>query len=74
LLDDLAWGGYFCEDLFTAAAATAFLFENRLAQIDALAADVDVAGAFHQGSNVAVALSAEGAEGVFFGGSAASAP
>ena len=43
------------------------LVEDRLAELDAFAADVDVAGTFHQGANVAIALAAERAVGVFLG-------
>src|SRR5437870_5957517 len=46
------------------AAATFFLIDDRLAQLDALAADVNVAGALDQRADVAVAFAAKGAKGV----------
>ena len=55
------------------AAAAALLFEDRLAEVDALAADVNVAGALDQRADVAVALATEGTEGVFLRRSAAAA-
>ncbi len=61
------------EQLLAGAAAAAFLFEDRLAQVDALAADVDVAGPFDQRSDVAIALATEGTEGVFLGGAGSAA-
>ena len=53
------------------AAAAALLLQNRLAQLDALAADVDVAGAFDQRPDVAIALAAERTESVLLGRAAA---
>src|SRR5262249_50463430 len=52
------------EDGFGAAAATLLLIDDRLAQFDALAADIDVAGAFNRGSDVAIAFAEKGAIGV----------
>src|SRR5207247_2179047 len=46
------------------AAALLLLVDDRLAQLDALAADVDVAGPLHEGADVAVAAAAERAIGV----------
>ena len=46
------------------AAAALFLVDDRLAQLDAFAADVDVAGPLDEGADVAVALAAEGTVGV----------
>ena len=46
------------------AAAAFLLVDDRLAQLDALAADVDVARPFDEGADVAVALAAEGTVGV----------
>ena len=65
--------GILAEQRLAGAAAAALLFEDRLAEVDALAADVDVAGPFDQRPDVAIALAAEGAEGVFLGGAAAAA-
>ena len=52
------------EELLARAAALAFLVEDRLAQLDALAADVDVARSFDQRADVAIALATERTEGV----------
>ena len=57
------------EELLARAAAALFLVEDRLAEVDALAADVDVAGPFDQRADVAIALAAERTEGVLLGGS-----
>ena len=46
------------------AAAAFLLVDDRLAQLDALAADVDVAGPFDERADVAVALAAERTVGV----------
>ena len=46
------------------AAAPLLLVDDRLAQLDALAADVDVARALDEGADVAVAFAAEGTVGV----------
>ena len=73
VLDDLPRRGDLGEQRLAGAAAAAFLLEDRLAQVDALAADVDVARPFDQRSDVAVALATEGTEGVLLGGSAAAA-
>ena len=43
-----------------------FLVEDRLAQFDAFAADIDIVGAFHKGANFAVAFAAKGATGILF--------
>ena len=56
--------GMFGERLLGGAAAALLLVDDRLAQLDALAADVDVAGALDEGADVAVALAAERAVGV----------
>ena len=70
---DVPRRGDFHEGLFAAPAAAPLLLEDRLAQVDALAADVDVAGPLDQGPYVAIALAAKGAEGVLLGGPAATA-
>ena len=69
--DDLARRGDAGEELLARAAALALLVENRLAELDALAADVDVARSFDQRSDVAIALATERTEGVLLGGAAA---
>ena len=71
--DDLPRRGDLAEQRLGGAAAAALLFEDRLAEIDALAADVDVAGSLDQRADVAIALAAEGAEGVLLGGAGSSA-
>ena len=70
-VDDLARRGDAREQLLAGAAALAFLVEDRLAQLDALAADVDVARPFDQRADVAIALATERTEGVLLGGAAA---
>jgi hypothetical protein len=67
VLDDLAGRGDLGEERFAGPAAALFLFEDRLAQIDALAADVNVAGSFHQRADIAITLAAERTEGIFLG-------
>ena len=49
-------------------AAAPLLLEDRLAEVDALAADVNVAGPFDQRADVAIALATERTKGVFLGG------
>ena len=61
------------EELLAGAAAAAFLVEDRLAQLDALAADVNVARSFDQRADVAIALATERTEGVLLGGAASAA-
>ncbi len=46
-----------------------FLVENRLAQFDAFAADIDIVGSFHQGTNFAITFAAKGAAGILFAAS-----
>src|SRR5438552_1130066 len=67
LRNDLAGRGDAGEERFRRAAAALFLFQNRLAQVDTLAADVNVAGPFDERANVAVALATERTEGVLLG-------
>ena len=52
------------EEGLGAAAAPLLLVDDRLAQLDALAADIHVAGPLDEGADVAVALPAEGTVGV----------
>jgi len=54
------------EELLAAAPAPLFLVEDRLAEVDAFATDVDVPGPFDERPDVAVTLAAEGAEGILF--------
>ncbi len=65
---DLPRRGDIVEQRFAGSAAAALLFEDRLAEIDAFAADVDVARSLDQRADVAIALAAKGAKGVFLGG------
>ena len=64
LLLDLARRGDVGEELSCWCRGASFLVEDRLAQLDALAADVDVARPFDQRADVAIALAAERTEGV----------
>ena len=73
LRNDFARAGNAREELLGSAAATTFLIENRLAQLDALAADVNVARSFDQRADIAIALATERTEGVFLGRAAAAA-
>ncbi len=59
VLDDLARRGDLAEQRPGTAAAALFLVENRLAQLDALAADIDVARPFYQRPDFTVTLAAE---------------
>ena len=71
VLDDLPGRGDLGEQRLAGAAAAALLFEDRLAEVDTLAADVNVARPFDQRTDVAIALAAERAKGVLLGGAAA---
>src|SRR5207253_6444133 len=71
VLDDLAGSGDFAEQLLRPAAAALLLVENRLAQLDALSADVNVARPFHQGADLAITFAAERTIRVFLAGRAA---
>jgi hypothetical protein len=73
LPDDLAWGRDLAERELAGASPAALLIEDRLAEVNTLAADIYVAGAFDEGADIAVTLSAERAEGVFLDGAAAPA-
>ena len=64
---DLARGGNIGEERLGHAPPPPLLVEDRLAELDALAADVDVARAFDERADVAVALAAERAIGVLLG-------
>ncbi len=67
LLLDLARRRDVGEERLGNAAPFPLLVEDLLAELDAIAADVDVARTFHQRADVAIALAAEGAIGVFLG-------
>jgi hypothetical protein len=62
------------EECFRSAAAALFLVDDRLAEFDALAADVHVARAFHERADIAVALAAKRAIGVAIAPGAARRP
>jgi hypothetical protein len=72
--DDFAWRGDPREELFARAATFAFLVEDRLAELDTLAADVDVARSFDQRPDVTVALATLRTESVLLRGPAAASP
>ena len=61
---DVAGGRDVGEQALGAAAPAFFLVDDRLAQLDAFAADVDVARALDEGADVAVTFAAEGTIGV----------
>ena len=65
LVLDLPRGRDVGEQRLGHTATTPLLVEDRLAELDAFAADVDISGAFDQRADVAEALAAEGAIGVF---------
>jgi hypothetical protein len=69
--NDFTRSGNLRKELFAGSAPASFLFEDRLAELDAFAADIDIAGPFDQGSYIAIALSTKRTERVFFGGAAA---
>ena len=71
---DLPGGRDRGEELLAGAPPPLLLIEDRLAQLDAFAADVDVAGPLDERPHVAVALAAERAEGVLLGRAAGAAP
>jgi hypothetical protein len=57
--NDLPRAGDLGKELLRRAPPLSLLVEDRLAELDALAADVDVAGSFDQRTNVPVALPTE---------------
>ena len=57
--NDFARTGNLVEELLGFASATLFVVENVVAEVDALATDVDIARTFHQRSDVTVAFSTE---------------
>ena len=69
LLLDLARGRNIGEQGLGNPATAPLLVEDRLAELDAFAADIDISGAFHQGADIAKALAAERTIGVFLGAS-----
>src|SRR5829696_8397115 len=68
---DLAWSGDAGEELLARAAAFAFLVQDRLAKLDALATDVNVARSFDQRSDVSITFATERTERVLLGCAAA---
>jgi hypothetical protein len=66
VFDDFSRCGDIGKESFRVSSASMLLFENRLAQLDALAADVDVVGSFDKRADLTVALSAERTTGVLF--------
>ena len=69
---ELARGRDVGEERLGHAPPFPLLVEDLLAKLDAIAADVNVAGTFHERADVAVALAAERAIGVFLGPAGAS--
>ena len=59
LLFDIAWRGDVIEQRLGAAAPAFLLVDDRLAQLDAFATDVNVARSFDQRPDVAVTLAAK---------------
>src|SRR5947207_14355531 len=72
--DNFARRGNAVEERLGRAAAALFLFQDRLAQVDTLAADIDVARPLDERADVAVALATERAEGVLLRGAGATTP
>jgi hypothetical protein len=68
VVDDLPRRRNVGEELFRGAAATALLVEDRLAKVDALAADIDVFGPLDERADVAVTFAAKGTVGVLLAG------
>ena len=71
LRQDLARRGDSRKELLARAAAFAFLVEDTLAKLDALAADVNVARSFDQWSDVPITFATERTERILFGCAAA---
>ena len=65
--DNLAWCGNRRKELLARTTTAFFLIQNRLAQFNALTADVDIARSFNQWPHIPVAFATEGTEGIFFG-------
>src|SRR5262249_25467441 len=74
LSDDLLRRRNTREERLRRSSAALFLFQDRLAQVNTLAADVDVARPLDERAYIAVALATERTEGVFFGGARPTAP
>src|SRR5437763_17048058 len=70
VIDDCPGRGNLGEGLLAGAPLATLLVQDVLTQVDAFAADVDVAGSFDQRSDVAIALAAETTEGVIALGAA----
>src|SRR5262245_105134 len=68
LADDLFRRGNAREQRLSRAAASLLLLEDRLTQINTLAADVNVARSFDQRANIAVTLATERTEGILLRG------
>src|SRR5271165_4340724 len=67
LILDLARSRNIREERLGHTAAATLLVEDRLAELDAFAADVDVSGSFDQGAHVTKALATKRAVGVLLG-------
>lgn len=64
LFFDGARGGDVVKLALGGATTAFFLVDDRLAQFDAFAADVDFSGSFDEWADIAMALSTEGAVGI----------
>jgi len=71
LRDDLARRGDAREERLRRSAAALLLLQDRLAQVDALATDVNVARSLDQWANISIALSTKRTERIFFSRAAA---
>src|SRR5262245_32827222 len=68
---DFAGRGDARKQLFAGSATLTFLVEDRLAKLDTLATDVDVARSFDQRSDIAITFATERTESVLLGCAAA---
>lgn len=73
LRDDFPGRRDLTEQLLALTPPSLLLFEDRLAEINAFAADVDISGTFDQWADVPVALATERTEGILLGRSSAAA-
>ena len=72
VFDQFPGRGNLAEQGLAGPPAAAFLLEDRLAEVDTFAADINVARPLDQRADVAIALAAERAKCVLLGGAAAS--
>jgi len=67
LRHDIAWRRNVAEQGFRSTAAALFLFQDGLAQVDALATDVNIAGALDERAYVAITFATKRTKGVLLG-------